>query len=258
MTVRTHISYIFRPGASCRERLLQKRHSRSTMEYGIWSLHAAGGLWGDPRLARRHPILPPGAPQMLPRAAFALSALQRPSEIAPLPLVAAGPPYRAMELVAKSSPVNEVDITKVPRDQDSRKSLDNENNIEKNREDENDNQTFVPSVNDNEENDDESDEGSTNSSRHSVNNNLPTKPTDPMSCLVLDKEETVTPVLNGWVLGAYTAMLGRLSAATAALEATEIPNVPSDSDSESDRSSYTEKLRFFCKVEGKQSKREYS
>lgn len=51
----------------------------------------------------------------------------------------------------------------------------------------------------------------------------------------------MTPVLNGWVLGAYTAMLGRLSAATAALEATEIPNIPSDSDSESEHSSYTEK-----------------
>lgn len=51
----------------------------------------------------------------------------------------------------------------------------------------------------------------------------------------------MTPVLNGWVLGAYTAMLGRLSAATAALEATEVPNIPSDSDSESEHSSYTEK-----------------
>lgn len=55
------------------------------------------------------------------------------------------------------------------------------------------------------------------------------------------QEGTVTPVLNGWVLGAYTAMLGRLSAATAALEATEVPNIPSDSDSESEHSSYTEK-----------------
>lgn len=51
----------------------------------------------------------------------------------------------------------------------------------------------------------------------------------------------MTPVLNGWVLGAYTAMLGRLSAATAALEATEVPNIPTDSDSESEHSSYTEK-----------------
>lgn len=46
-------------------------------------------------------------------------------------------------------------------------------------------------------------------------------------------------------------MLGRLSAATAALEATEIPNVPSDSDSESEHSSYTEKytsLEFYVLV----------
>lgn len=55
------------------------------------------------------------------------------------------------------------------------------------------------------------------------------------------QEGTVTPVLNGWVLGAYTAMLGRLSAATAALEATEASNVASESDSESEHSSYTEK-----------------
>ena len=55
----------------------------------------------------------------------------------------------------------------------------------------------------------------------------------------------MTPVLNGWVLGAYTAMLGRLSAATAALEATEVPNIPSDSDSESEHSSYTEKYVEF-------------
>lgn len=60
-------------------------------------------------------------------------------------------------------------------------------------------------------------------------------------CLFLWQDGTVTPVLNGWVFGAYTAMLGRLSAATAALEATEIPNIPSDSDSESEHSSYTEK-----------------
>lgn len=55
----------------------------------------------------------------------------------------------------------------------------------------------------------------------------------------------MTPVLNGWVLGAYTAMLGRLSAATAALEATEVLNIPSDSDSESEHSSYTEKYVEF-------------
>lgn len=58
-------------------------------------------------------------------------------------------------------------------------------------------------------------------------------------------------MLNGWVLGAYTAMLGRLSAATAALEATEVPNMPSDSDSESDHSSYTEKYDFQNSQSGK-------
>lgn len=66
----------------------------------------------------------------------------------------------------------------------------------------------------------------------------------------------MTPVLNGWVLGAYTAMLGRLSAATAALEATEVPNIPSDSDSESEHSSYTEKyveLIEFNKIEFSQA-----
>lgn len=51
----------------------------------------------------------------------------------------------------------------------------------------------------------------------------------------------MTPVLNSWVLGAYTAMLGRLSAATAALKATEDRNIASESDSESEHSSYTEK-----------------
>lgn len=98
--------------------------------------------------------------------------------------------------------------------------------------------------NDNEDAGDESDTGSTDSSHRSANNNLSiAKLPDPMSCLALDKEGTVTPVLNGWVLGAYTAMLGRLSAATAALEATEVLNIPSDSDSESEHSSYTEKSR---------------
>lgn len=46
-------------------------------------------------------------------------------------------------------------------------------------------------------------------------------------------------------MSAYTAMLGRLSAATAALEATEVPNIPSDSDSESEHSTCTEKYTFF-------------
>lgn len=58
----------------------------------------------------------------------------------------------------------------------------------------------------------------------------------------------MTPVLNGWVLGAYTAMLGRLTAATAALEATEVLNIPSDSDSESEHSSYTEKYIEFVNL----------
>jgi hypothetical protein len=48
------------------------------------------------------------------------------------------------------------------------------------------------------------------------------------------------PVLSGWMLSAYTSMLGRLSAATAALEAAENSNLATDSDSESDRSSYTD------------------
>lgn len=61
----------------------------------------------------------------------------------------------------------------------------------------------------------------------------------------------MTPILNGWVLGAYTAMLGRLSAANAALKTTEVRNIPSDSDSESEHSSYTEQyvlslLRLYC------------
>lgn len=62
-----------------------------------------------------------------------------------------------------------------------------------------------------------------------------------MSHRINIQEGAVTPVLNSWVLGAYTAMLGRLSAATAALKATEDRNIASDSDSESEHSSYTEK-----------------
>ena len=108
------------------------------MEYGIWGLHAAGGLWGDPRLAGRHAILPPGATQMLPRAAFALSALQRSSDMIPLPLTAIGPSYGAMELVSKPSEDSE-ESDKASKDQASRKSEDNESNIEKD-EDENDNE----------------------------------------------------------------------------------------------------------------------
>lgn len=71
---------------------------------------------------------------------------------------------------------------------------------------------------------------------------------DPLLYSVNFQEGTVTPVLNGWVLGAYTAMLGRLSAATAALEATEVPNIPSDSDSESEHSSYTEQYEKFINL----------
>ncbi|KAG7211460.1 hypothetical protein KM043_010742 [Ampulex compressa] len=224
------------------------------MEYGIWSLHVAGDLWGDPRLARRHPILPPGATQILPRAAFALSGLHRPQEMVPLPLTAGGPPYGPIELVTKPSTAS--NKAELPRNAGAEAEEEEEDEEEREREekegsaeksDENENQTSVPMENnDNEDVGEESDTGSTNSSHRSTsnfNNNFPTKLPDPMSCLTFDKDGTVTPVLNGWVLGAYTAMLGRLSAATAALEATEIPNIPSDSDSESEHSSYTEKSR---------------
>lgn len=117
------------------------------MEYGIWSLHVAGELWGDPRLARRHPILPPGATsQILPRAAFALSALHRP-DMLPLPLTAAGPPYVPMELVTKPSSVASTNAEDAEdgekstnaEDEDSQQRDDNEGNIEK-TEDHNENQ----------------------------------------------------------------------------------------------------------------------
>lgn len=108
------------------------------MEYGIWGLHAAGGLWGDPRLAGRHPILPPGSTQMLPRAAFALSALQRSSEMIPLPLTANVPHFGAMELVSKPSEDSD-ESDKISRDRASRKSEDNESNIERD-DDENENE----------------------------------------------------------------------------------------------------------------------
>lgn len=108
------------------------------MEYGIWSLHVAGELWGDPRLARRHPILPPGATQILPRAAFALSALHRP-DMLPLPLTAAGPPYVPMELVTKPASVastnaeniEDTENTTNAEDEDAQQRDDNESNIEK-------------------------------------------------------------------------------------------------------------------------------
>lgn len=105
-------------------------------------------------------------------------------------------------------------------------------------------QSSPPESNDNNNEDagDESDTGSTNSSRNSRSNNSPEKALDPLSYFGMDKDETITPVLNGWVLSAYTAMLGRLSAATAALEATEVPGMGSDSESDSDSSNYTERL----------------
>ncbi|XP_015184052.1 PREDICTED: zinc finger and BTB domain-containing protein 41 isoform X1 [Polistes dominula] len=220
------------------------------MEYGIWSLHVAGELWGDPRLARRHPILPPNATQLLPRAALALSALHQPTNMVPLPLTLSGPPYGPMELVTKSSgSTNDLESVKDENNDNFRREDNddgddnegNEENIEK--PDENENQTSEQIENNENEDEEESDSGSTGSSHKSANNNFPTKLLDPISCLGLDKEGAVSPVLNGWVLGAYTAMLGRLSAATAALEATQIPNIPSDSDSESENSSYTERSR---------------
>lgn len=112
------------------------------MEYGIWGLHVAGELWGDPRLARRHPILPPGATQILPRAAFALSALHRP-DMVPLPLMAAGPPYAPIELVTKPTIAsNDTDAEKgdaSAEDEDGQERDDNESNIER-TDDQNENQ----------------------------------------------------------------------------------------------------------------------
>ena len=172
------------------------------MEYGIWGLHAAGGLWGDPRLARRHPILPPGAPQILPRVAFALGALQQP------PIGGTGPPYGAMELTSKTStPVaspddsEDLSISRDRRDSSSssrKQSEDNESNIEKNDDDEDENenrsQASVPSgSNDNEELDDDNDaESSSGSSQRSANNNFsPKVMPDPMSCFGLDKVSSI-------------------------------------------------------------------
>lgn len=171
------------------------------MEYGIWSLHAAGGLWGDPRLPRSHPILPPGAPQILPRvAAFALGALQPP------PFAGSGPPYRAMELTSKSSLTTvQSDDSQEPtgrsksrEDADSpparKRSEDNESNADKGDEDEDENenisQTSVPSgSNENEELDDNDDpDSSSDGSQRSANNNFSPKfMPDPMSCFGLDK-----------------------------------------------------------------------
>ncbi|XP_046467710.1 zinc finger protein 316 isoform X1 [Neodiprion pinetum] len=218
------------------------------MEYGIWSLHAAGGLWGDPRLARRHPILGPGGPGT-PGAAFALNTLRRPVEGIAMPVAASSPAYRAMELVTRTLSRT----TEPVQPGGAREPRDNESNIEERRrsdrdDDENSSQTAIRRVIRNTEDPgDESDAESVSSgndeSRHSANNNLHPKPPDGLPCLLLDKEEGVPPVLNSWVLGAYTAMLGRLSAATAALEGSEVPPIPSESGSESDSSSCTEKSR---------------
>ncbi|XP_034947493.1 hypermethylated in cancer 2 protein-like isoform X2 [Chelonus insularis] len=225
------------------------------MEYGIWNLHAASRLWGDPRLLQ-HPILPPGVEQILPRAALALNSLAQQSTTLGVNVLGGENSCQAMELTTKSS--NEIEPKSENDDQnDSRDSNipeekikleDNENDIEK--DDENDHQSHVEGI-DNEDPGDESDIGSTNSSHPSGNNNL-SNAVDLMSCFGFDKEETVSPVLNGWVLGAYArAMLERLSAATAALEAMEVPSLPSDlSDYESDQSSYTEKSRGNSPVAG--------
>ncbi|XP_057333348.1 zinc finger protein 250-like isoform X1 [Microplitis mediator] len=214
------------------------------MDYGIWGLHAASRLWGDPRLAR-HPIIPPGAPQLLSRAVLTLSALQQQQQLSAAMATEAEGSCQAIELTAKSSSSDGArSETSTPFDR--KKSEDNESNIEKDDDDYDEN----TGINDNEDPGDESDTGSTNSSHPSGNNNLPNNLLDPMSCFGFDKDETVTPMLNGWVLGAYTAMLGRLSAATAALEAIEVPSMPSGSESESDESSYTEKSRDNSPVAG--------
>lgn len=103
------------------------------MEYGIWSFHAAGELWGDPRLTRRHPILPSSATQLLPRSAFALSDFHRPNMVS-LPLTSVGPPYGPMELVTKRN--SEWDVKNEEKEKE--KQDHNEENIE--RVNENDNQ----------------------------------------------------------------------------------------------------------------------
>lgn len=107
------------------------------MEYGIWNLHAATRLWGDPRLVGRHPILAPGATEMLPRAAFALSALQRSTEMpVPLALATVGPPYGTLELTSKPTGRNSASPDNLSQ---LRKSDNNERNIER-TDDDNDQQ----------------------------------------------------------------------------------------------------------------------
>lgn len=188
------------------------------MEYGIWSLHAAGGLWGDPRLARRHPILGPGV-HGAPGAAFALNTL-RPRR--PVADEGAGMPvHRAMELVKRKS-----SDRGVKPEADEPSPEDNETNIETtnaDREDEENSSQLVriykeiplipvpclsiliswslidvsqmpvrePPNNYDDADRDESDAGSISSgndqSRHSINNNLHAKPPDGLPCLLMDK-----------------------------------------------------------------------
>ncbi|XP_063987159.1 RE1-silencing transcription factor-like isoform X2 [Diachasmimorpha longicaudata] len=229
-------------------KMINYRDQAYRMEYGIWSLHAASGLWGDPRLIRRAAALvPPGAPPILPRTGFALSSLHHPLDPGA---------YKAGDLTANSSHSVNSDEARseasTPLDT-TKKSEDNESNIERNEEDEDNNyKSSLPTESNDNNNEDAGEESdtSTNSSQHSRSNNSPGKALDPLSYFGVDKDEAITPVLNGWVLSAYTAMLGRLSAATAALEATEVPGIPSDSESDSDSSSYTERSRGESPVTG--------
>ncbi|XP_011315246.1 B-cell lymphoma 6 protein homolog isoform X2 [Fopius arisanus] len=218
------------------------------MEYGIWSLHAASGLWGgDPRLVRRSAsLVPPSGPPIIPRAGFSLHHPLDPSA------------YKALELTNPSHSINSDEArseTSTPLDT-IKKSDDNESNIERNDEDEDNDYKNSPPTESNDNNNEDPDEESdtnTNTTTSSQRNNSPSeKSLDPMAYFGMDKDETITPsVLNGWVLSAYTAMLGRLSAATAAFEATEVPGMPSDnSDSDSDSSSYTERSRGESPVGG--------
>lgn len=108
------------------------------MEYGIWSLHAASGLWGDPRLVRRAAALvPPGVPPLLPRAGFAFSSLHHPLDPSA---------YQAVELTTKSSnSVNSDEArseTSTPLD--TIKKSDNESNIERNEDDEEHDYKVIP------------------------------------------------------------------------------------------------------------------
>lgn len=102
------------------------------MEYGIWSLHAAAGLWAasDPRLAaRRNPMFPGSLTQILPRA-MALNAVQRPTEMLPaLPFLTNALIYKAMELSGKDN--HQPDFTFNSWEQASQKSDDNESNIDR-------------------------------------------------------------------------------------------------------------------------------